>query len=167
LTIRGVGERKNELYHQELDSTGVHVFDDVLPCLERLKSADLKLAVVTSSRNRERVVRSAGLEDWFDAAADGETLAEQGLAGKPAGDLFVEATRRLSVAPKHAAAFEDAIAGVQAAADAGCGAVFGVDRSGSGETARRFATNGATHVIKSLVHVDLRTTHEESEASRA
>ena len=48
---------------------------------------------------------------------------DQGFRGKPHPDLFLEAARRLGVAPEHCVVFEDAPLGVEAARRAGMRAV--------------------------------------------
>ncbi|KSB88470.1 hypothetical protein AS593_19280 [Caulobacter vibrioides] len=61
-------------------------------------------------------LRSRGLDELFDAIVTIEDVA----AAKPAPDLFLEAARRLGVAPQDCLVFEDSLQGVQAAKAAGC-----------------------------------------------
>ena len=65
------------------------------------------------------VLEAAGLRDLFDAEVDGVEAARLGLAGKPDPALFLEAVRRLQMAPTRAAVVEDALAGWRRAAAAG------------------------------------------------
>ncbi|WP_205685309.1 HAD family hydrolase [Caulobacter zeae] len=64
-------------------------------------------------------LKSRGLDVLFDAIVTVEDVA----AAKPAPDLFLEAARRLGVAPGDCLVFEDSIQGLQAAAAAGCKAI--------------------------------------------
>ena len=49
------------------------------------------MAVVSSSRNAEPVLRAAGLRDRFAVVVDGAVAAAAGLAGKPAPDTYLHA----------------------------------------------------------------------------
>jgi beta-phosphoglucomutase-like phosphatase (HAD superfamily) len=94
------------------------------------------------------VLRAAGLQrDEFTVTVDGTVARELGLAGKPAPDAFLEAARRLGVAPAHAAVFEDAVAGVAAGRAGGFGWFVGVDRARRAEALR---AAGADVVVEDL-----------------
>jgi HAD superfamily hydrolase (TIGR01509 family) len=77
----------------------------------------LKVALATSSfrRHADVALAEAGLTGLFDAEVTGEEVE----AGKPAPDLFLLAAARLGVAPAACIVFEDAPAGLEAAARAG------------------------------------------------
>ncbi|WP_199229287.1 HAD family hydrolase [Caulobacter endophyticus] len=64
-------------------------------------------------------LRSLGLDVLFDAIVTIEDVA----AAKPAPDLFLEAARRLGMAPGDCLVFEDSVQGVQAAKAAGCNVI--------------------------------------------
>ena len=89
----------------------------------------------------------AGITNLFDTRVDGETALELGLAGKPAPDMFLEAARRLGVAPERAVVVEDALAGVEAGRAGAFGLVIGVDRDGH---AAELAAHGADFVVADL-----------------
>lgn len=135
-TICGLGNSKNVLFRRRLERDGVEVFDSTVARIDELRAAGVRIGVVTSSKNGQAVLEAAGLTDRVDVRADGNTLAELGLPGKPAPDLFLEAARRLSVAPSRAAVVEDAAAGVEAGRRGGFALVIGVDRHGSGALQR-------------------------------
>jgi beta-phosphoglucomutase family hydrolase len=84
--------------------------------LDRLRAANVKLAVASSAppANRAMVLSGLGWDARFDAV-----VASEGLRGKPAPDIFLAAAERLGVAPDACIAFEDAANGIQAAAAAG------------------------------------------------
>jgi beta-phosphoglucomutase-like phosphatase (HAD superfamily) len=69
------------------------------------------------------------------------------LAGKPDPAIFLEAARRLGVAPDRAVVVEDALAGVAAGRRGGFGLVAGVDRAGFGP---ELAERGADIVVADL-----------------
>ena len=66
-----------------------------------------------------------GVSELFEVQVDGIEAARLGLKGKPHRDAFLEAARRLGVAPERAAVVEDAIAGVAAGRAGGADLVVG------------------------------------------
>jgi trehalose 6-phosphate phosphatase len=124
----GLGNRKNRLFRDRLAEDGVEVFASSVALVRTLRDAGFRTAVVSSSRNCAAVLDAAGIAELFDARVDGVDLERQGLAGKPAPDMFIEASRRLGTEPGRAVGIEDAEAGVAAIRAAGFGLVVGVDR---------------------------------------
>lgn len=78
---------------------------------------------------------------------DGVVAERDGLASKPAADMFAAGAAALGVDPARAVAVEDATSGAASAAAAGFATVVGVDR-GAGADALRAA--GATVVVDDL-----------------
>ncbi|HXF97743.1 MAG TPA: HAD family phosphatase [Gaiellaceae bacterium] len=76
-----------------------------------------RLALASSSNRPliELVLERTGLAPCFQAAVSSEEVAR----GKPAPDVFLEAARRLGVAPARCAAVEDSANGIRAARAAG------------------------------------------------
>ncbi|RDI74874.1 HAD hydrolase, family IA, variant 3 [Gaiella occulta] len=73
---------------------------------------------VASSSNRpliDAVLETAGIADCFAATVSSEEVG----CGKPAPDVYLEAARRLAVAPERCAAVEDSGNGIRAAHAAG------------------------------------------------
>jgi HAD superfamily hydrolase (TIGR01509 family) len=73
---------------------------------------------LASSSNRpliDVVLERAGIAQFFEATVSSEEVAR----GKPAPDVFLEAARRLGVAPERCAAVEDSANGIRAARAAG------------------------------------------------
>ncbi|HWB72418.1 MAG TPA: HAD-IA family hydrolase, partial [Egibacteraceae bacterium] len=106
---------------------------------------------ISASRNAAEVLDAAGVTDLFDARVDGTVADELGLAGKPHPAVFVEAARRLGVAPGRAAVVEDALAGVEAGRRGGFGLVVGVARGGDPQ---RLRAHGADLVVADLSELD-------------
>lgn len=144
-TVCGLGNRKNELFSQLLEGGEVKVFDDAVACLHRLREAGYLLASATASENGPRILAATGLTDLFDIRVDGNTIRELGLPQKR--DLFVEAARRLGVAPASSCVIEDARPGVEEAVAGGFGLVVGLDRHGDGG---ELGLAGADWVLSSL-----------------
>jgi len=151
-TVHGLAAQKNEIYHQLLAEHGVRVFAGTVELLRRLRAGRVPVALVTASRNAGALLAAAELDGVFDVVVDGELAAEAGLAGKPDPATFVEAARRLGVAPGRAAVVEDAVAGVQAARRGGFGLVVGVDRSGHRDA---LEAAGADLVVEDVSQLDL------------
>jgi beta-phosphoglucomutase family hydrolase len=145
-TVRGLGNRKNDLVLELLRKDGVTPDPGTVAYLDSL-GAGARLAIVSSSRNAEEVLRSAGLRDRFEHVVDGKVAAAEQLPGKPAPDTFLRAAALLGVDPADAVVYEDAVSGVAAGAAGGFGAVVGVDR-GAGHEA--LAAAGATLVVDDL-----------------
>ena len=108
---REVVERMAKLYREHLP-----VVPGAREAVERL-AARWPLGLASSS-NRELIdlaLELLGVKHLFKAAVSSEEVAR----GKPAPDVYLEAARRLGVAPTHAAAIEDSENGIRAAKAAG------------------------------------------------
>lgn len=147
LTVCGIGNRKNEMFAQVLERDGVEPFPGSVRVLDDLRDANIPIAVVSSSRNAEAVLRAAGIRDRFAVVVDGSVAAAEGLAGKPDPAPYLDAARKLGVSPPHAVVVEDAVSGVRAGVAGGFGLVVGVDRGVSDED---LAAAGAHLVIGDL-----------------
>jgi beta-phosphoglucomutase family hydrolase len=146
-TVAGIGNRKNEMLLERLESGGVEVFEGSLRYLRAVREAGLLTAVVTASANGQAVVRSAGMEHLLHARVDGVVADRDGLAGKPSPDTFLAGARALGVEPAQAVVFEDALAGVAAGRAGGFALVVGVDREDQGDALRE---HGADIVVRDL-----------------
>ncbi len=108
---RDVVERMLEAYRRELP-----LLPGAVEAVRRTaESFPLGLA---SSSNREvfdAVLDLAGIADCFSATVSSEEVPR----GKPAPDVYLEAARRLGVAPERCAAVEDSHAGIRSAKSAG------------------------------------------------
>jgi HAD superfamily hydrolase (TIGR01509 family) len=98
-------------------------YRDALPVIDGAVDAVRRLAerfplAVASSSNRpliDLVLDLTGLADAFTATVSSEEVAR----GKPAPDVYLEAARRLGVAPERSGAVEDSHAGIRSARAAG------------------------------------------------
>ena len=146
-TVHGLGNRKNDRVLELIESDGVKPYPGSLSYVKAAKEAGLARAVVSASANCRPVLRSAGIEDLFDAIVDGKVADEQHLKGKPHPDTYLAGARALGVDPSVGAVFEDATAGVQAGHDGHFGYVVGVDRV---DHAAALKSHGADVVVKDL-----------------
>jgi beta-phosphoglucomutase len=111
-----LAETKNARYVQLLQGLSPSaVPEDVTMVLAALRAGGIKIAVGSSSRNTPLILKQIGLQDAFDAVADGNDIERS----KPAPDVFLVAAGRLGVRPEECLVVEDAEAGVRAAKEAG------------------------------------------------
>jgi HAD superfamily hydrolase (TIGR01509 family) len=104
-----------------------------LPLIEGAGDAVRRLAgsfrlAIASSSNRpliDAVLVKSGLAPFFEITVSSEEVAR----GKPAPEVYLEATRRLELAPQHCAAIEDSSNGVRSAHAAGMRVVVVPNRS--------------------------------------
>jgi beta-phosphoglucomutase family hydrolase len=146
-TVGGIGNRKNRLVLAMIERDGVRAFPGSVRFVRAVRDRGLPCAVVSASANCREVLEGAGLEELFDAQVDGVVAQLEHLKGKPAPDTFLAAARRLGVPPGHAAVFEDALAGVEAARSGAFAFVVGVDRHERGDALR---AHGADTVVRDL-----------------
>ncbi|MFA4945574.1 MAG: HAD-IA family hydrolase [Lentisphaeria bacterium] len=110
-------QRTYEHYFRLLPAMG-HPFPGVAGLLARLRRAGVALAVASSADRRKVVANLALLgvpAEWFAATVTGDDITRK----KPAPDLYLEAARRVGVAPGGCCVVEDALNGVEAARAAG------------------------------------------------
>ncbi len=132
VSVRGLGNRKNDAFNAVLERDGVSAYPGSLRLLDHLRDLGLALAVVSSSANAPAVLDAAGLAERFATIVDGRVAGDLGLPGKPAPDTFVHAADELGAPVKQAVVLEDAVSGVRAGAAGGFGLVIGVDRGAGG-----------------------------------
>ena len=107
---------KNKWY---LDYVNRMMPDEILPgsleFISELKNAGIKVAIGSASRNTPLILERLGIEKLFDAVADGNIVRK----AKPDPEVFITAAKMLGVSPEDCVVFEDAVAGVEAALNAG------------------------------------------------
>ena len=108
---RDVVELMLEAYRRELP-----LLPGAVDAVRRVAEA-FPLALASSSNRAifEEALELAGLTDCFRATVSSEEVER----GKPAPDVYLEAARRLGVAPVSCAAVEDSHAGIRSASSAG------------------------------------------------
>ncbi|MDR6169541.1 beta-phosphoglucomutase family hydrolase [Curtobacterium sp. SORGH_AS_0776] len=146
-TVCGLGNRKNAEFTAELTEHGVEPYPGSLRFLVAAIDAGLSVAVVSSSANAVQVLRTAGILERFPVVVDGLVAREDGLAGKPAPDTYLDAASRFGLTAAECVVVEDATSGVEAGRNGAFGLVIGVDR-GAGADALR--AHGADVVVGDL-----------------
>ena len=93
--------------------------DEILPgCLafiKELKNANIRVAVGSASKNTPMILERVGILNLFDAVADGNNVER----AKPDPEVFLKAAEMVGTEPRNCVVFEDAVAGVRAALNAG------------------------------------------------
>jgi beta-phosphoglucomutase len=112
-----VAEDKEERYRRLVREDGLEPLPGVMEWLSRLKGHGFRQALATSAppANVAVVIDVLGLERFFDAVASAEDVER----GKPEPDIFLEAARRIDVAPGRCVVVEDSPYGLEAARRAG------------------------------------------------
>lgn len=146
-TVCGLGNRKNAEFTAELTEHGVEPYPGSLRFLVAAIDAGLSVAVVSSSANAVQVLRTAGILERFPVIVDGMVAREDGLAGKPAPDTYLDAASRFGLTAAECVVVEDATSGVEAGRNGAFGLVIGVDR---GAGADALLEHGADVVVTDL-----------------
>ncbi len=146
-TVCALGNRKNDLFNSVLEREGVAPYPGSLRLMDHLDAMGVPQAIVSSSKNARGVLAAAGLAERFPHVVDGVVAAAEGLAGKPAPDMFLLGARLLGVDTVDTVVVEDATSGVAAGVRGGFGLVIGVDRGGNREA---LTEHGASIVVDDL-----------------
>ncbi len=106
-------QRSREIFLKRVSEEGVPIKKGLVELLEFLKSNNLKIAVATSTsaQTAHKIIRMAGVYDYFDAFVCGDDVRN----GKPHPEVFLTAAERLSLPPTECVAFEDSINGIKSA----------------------------------------------------
>lgn len=104
--------KKNDTYRNLLKNMDDHdVSSDVLKTLYFLKRNGIKTAIGSSSKNTMFILERIGLDNYFDAIADGTQISKS----KPDPEVFLLAAKKLCLEPKDCVVVEDAKTGIDAA----------------------------------------------------
>lgn len=107
-----MSEKKNNLYRELLNElTPKDILPGVMRVLEDLKENNINIAIGSSSKNTPMILEKIGLNNYFNAVADGNEIKNS----KPDPEVFLLAAEKLEIAPEDCLVVEDADAGVEAA----------------------------------------------------
>lgn len=111
-----VADKKNEIYlGYILKMTPDEVLPGVLTFLKTLRDQGIKISLGSASKNAKTILHQVGIEDLFDAVADGTNVSK----AKPDPEVFLKGAELLNLSPADCVVFEDAQAGIEAAHRAG------------------------------------------------
>lgn len=103
---------KNEFYVdsiQELNQSDL--LPGVLSLLQEAKSKGIKLAIGSSSKNANFILKLLKIDHFFDVVIDGNGVEFP----KPHPEVFLNGAKALNLSPAECIVFEDAASGIQAA----------------------------------------------------
>ncbi len=104
--------KKNNIYVGLLEKLNKNaILPGVLEIVDKLKEKGVKIAIGSSSKNAPIILKQIGLQNAFDAIADGNDITHS----KPNPEVFLKAAKRLNINPKDCVVVEDAEAGIEAA----------------------------------------------------
>lgn len=113
-------DRKNGWYVEYVEAmTPEDALPGAVEFVKLCRSAGLRLAIGSASRNCALVLDRTGLGPLFDAVSDGTVVTR----AKPDPEVFLTAAKMLGLAPRECVVFEDAQAGIDAAKAGGMKAV--------------------------------------------
>lgn len=107
---------KNENYLSYIEKMDAsEILPGVLDALKWIKNEGGKIVLGSASKNAKPILEKVGLMDYFDAIVDGNDVSK----AKPDPEVFLLGAERTNSKPEECVVFEDAIAGIQAANNAG------------------------------------------------
>lgn len=107
---------KNEDYLSLIEKMDAsEILPDVQRVLKFLKKHNMPIALGSASKNARPILEKVNLMDYFDAIVDGTQVTK----AKPDPEVFLLAAAQMGVNPKECVVFEDAVAGIEAANNAG------------------------------------------------
>lgn len=107
---------KNERYRSFiLKMEPEEILPGVVGFLDELRSAGIKIALGSASKNAMTILERLKITHLFDVVVDGTMVSR----AKPAPDVFLSGAERLGFMPWQCVVFEDAAAGIEAALNAG------------------------------------------------
>jgi beta-phosphoglucomutase len=109
-------EEKNELYLEYIvKMTPEDVLPGVVKFLQALKEKGMLIGLGSASKNARLILKKTALEPLFDVVVDGNLVSR----AKPDPEVFSLGARLLELENQECLVFEDAVAGIQAAHNAG------------------------------------------------
>ena len=111
-----LADLKNRWYVERIAGmTPEEILPGTLEFINELKGNSIKIALGSASRNTPMILDRVGLNNKFDAVADGNSVQK----AKPDPEVFLKAAEMVGVEVGRCVVFEDALAGVEAALNAG------------------------------------------------
>ncbi|MCL2253378.1 MAG: beta-phosphoglucomutase [Lachnospiraceae bacterium] len=114
--ILRLANQKNEHYQQLIEMiTPQDVLEGVSDFLLKSRSAEIRCAVASASKNAMRVLELLNLSNQFDFIADASAIKHP----KPHPEIFLTCAQQLKLLPCECVGFEDAQAGIKSIHAAG------------------------------------------------
>jgi beta-phosphoglucomutase len=115
--VARIGDLKESLYRELVQTRGITPLSGVLDWLARLRDQGWRQAIASAAprANVDAIVRALGIAHYFGAITSSEDVTR----GKPDPQVYLIAAQRLGVPPARCVVVEDAPAGVEGARRAG------------------------------------------------
>jgi beta-phosphoglucomutase len=111
-----LADKKNAWYVDMINQmTPAEILPGAKEFVESCKSAGIKTALGSASKNSGTILVKVGIDHLFDVVIDGNQVSKP----KPDPEVFLKGAEELHIAPANCVVFEDAIAGIQAAINGG------------------------------------------------
>ncbi len=109
-------EEKNQLYLSYISRmTPADILPGARNFLKELKLNGIRVGLGSSSRNARLILEKTGIIGYFDCIVDGNLITR----AKPDPEVFAAGAQMLGVENRYCVVIEDAIAGIEAAHNAG------------------------------------------------
>jgi beta-phosphoglucomutase len=105
------GDVKQGYFLELLQSNEIKYFPEAITLVKDLQKHQIQLAIASSSKNAELILKKIGIYQDFQAVISGYDFVH----GKPHPEIFLTAAKALKLDPSECVVFEDAIVGIQAA----------------------------------------------------
>lgn len=111
-----LAEKKNTWYVEYISKlTPTDILPGVIDFIKSIKSNGIKIAIGSASKNSMIILNNLKITDYFDAIIDGTKVS----SAKPNPEVFLKGALALNIPPCQCIVFEDAVAGIDAAINAG------------------------------------------------
>lgn len=152
--VEKYAKEKESLYRKRClqDPENFKLAPGAIEFLDYLKENNIPRTIATMSEwdNVEFYIKEFNLERWFDI--DKIVYSDGTIPGKPAPDIFLIAAEKIGLSPKDCVVIEDAIAGINAAKNAGIGKIIAIDSLEPIEFYQNI--DGLSGIIKSFNEID-------------
>jgi beta-phosphoglucomutase len=143
--LKKAAEKKQKYFLELLEKEGVKVYQSTIRLIKELKKNNIRVAVISSSKNCLPILKRANIDSLFDVIITGNDIKK----GKPDPEIFILACKKLNLSPSECVVIEDAVLGVEAAKK-GNFKCIGIDRYGNPARLSK-----ADLVVKDLSEIDL------------
>lgn len=129
-----------------IEENELHPIEGIRALLKQLQALNYRIALASSSPIAfiDAVLHKFEIDSYFECKVNGDEVKQ----GKPAPDIFLEAARRLNVAPENCMVLEDSKNGIDAGNAAGMKTI-GFGNSGLGNQ----DLSKANHIVHSIAEV--------------
>jgi beta-phosphoglucomutase len=111
-----LADKKNQWFVQYINAMKAdEIFPGVKELIKHIRTAGIKVALASSSKNADTVIDLLKIRDLFDAIVDGTMITHT----KPDPEIFLLAAKKVNIPTNQCLVFEDAEAGIEAAVAAG------------------------------------------------